>query len=77
VRPAIRKTFVAINFGAHMSFRPDPSGARTIEQAIKDLVQLADQLGPTGPRGRNISRMIRDLREYEMERRTSPPARQD
>jgi hypothetical protein len=52
-----------------MSFRPDPSGARTIEQAIKDLTQLADQLGPAGPRARNIFRMIRDLQEYEMNRR--------
>ena len=52
-----------------MSFRPDPSGARTIEQVIKDLTQLADQLGHAGPRARKISEMIRGLREYEINRR--------
>jgi hypothetical protein len=50
-----------------MSFRPDPAGARTIEQAIKDLTQLVDQLCHAGPRARKISEMI--LREYEMNRR--------
>jgi hypothetical protein len=52
-----------------MSFRSDPTGARTIEQAIEDLTKIADKIGPASPRARHISKMIRDLREYEMKRR--------
>ena len=52
-----------------MSFRPDPKGPRTIEQAIADLTELAEQLSSADHRrARKISEMIRDLREYEMSR---------
>jgi hypothetical protein len=54
-----------------MSFRPDPPGARTIEQAVEDLTQTVDELGPASPRARKISEMIRGLRKYENERRVS------
>ena len=62
-----------------MSFRPDPKGSRTIEQAIADLEEVAEQLSPIDRhRARKISEMIRDLREYEMSRRVSktrPPTK--
>jgi hypothetical protein len=60
-----------------MSFRPDPTGARTIEQAIEDLTKIVELAPAASPRARKISEMIRGLRKYENERRVSPPTRKN
>jgi hypothetical protein len=51
-----------------MSFRPDPKGVRSIDEAIADLAGIAARLFPTEPRAIRIAEMIRSLLEIKAER---------
>ena len=48
-----------------MPFRPDPKGARSIDQAIADLAVIVEKLIPTDPRALRIAEMIRGLQEVK------------
>jgi hypothetical protein len=60
-----------------MSFRPDPKGARSIEEAISDLAGIAGKLIPTEPRAVRIAEMIRGLQEIKAVRDAAPALRKD
>ena len=60
-----------------MSFRPDPKGARSIDEAIADLAGIAGKLFPTEPRAIRIAEMIRSLQQIKAERDATPALRKD
>jgi hypothetical protein len=60
-----------------MPFRPDPKGARSIDEAITDLAGIAGKLLPTEPRAIRIAEMIRSLQEIKAARDATPAFRKD
>jgi hypothetical protein len=78
LRHAISSTFVAQNFWCStMSFRPDPRGARSIDEAIADLAGIAGKLFPTEPRAIRIAEMIRGLQEIKARRDAASALQKD